>query len=696
MSDPVLAYVLGAVAIGVLDSARLGSLGIAAAAVPMFAVTGLVAALVTIAVERAVAGRAWWIVALSLAAPALIVYVPVASSLFEGAFAQTLPLAGAAPFLLPIVLWLGTAAAIAAARRLLAAGDLPSRAIVVLALAGLIGGIVWVERNILKTGYPTAHLGATLAVCVIAGVAVRVARRGGLPRAVPIGIAAISVIGAVGAAVFGLRDSGDRLRLATFGDQTRDLIGLWRSIVDFDRDGSSRILGGGDCDDLDGVRYPGARDVPADGIDQDCDGSDAVEVVGAPVPSPAAAAQFRDRPQVLELLAKTKQMNVLLISVDALRADLLAPDAAHRDDFPHITGLLDRSVWFTRAFAPATGTDISLATLLTGRFDPFQQVATTLPEALSAGGRKTYAVIPAEVLRYAGETLIGRGLDKLAKIRTDKVQADVGDHISAPDTTAEALRALEDAADKPWFVWLHYFDVHESHQIKVPPDLRARVQRGASDKEHTYRALLKSIDDELGKVLGELTARGVAERTIVVFASDHGESLGEDPRLLVTHGKVAYAPLARIPIAVRIPGVAPGQRTDLVSLVDIAPTLLDLLGIIPDEMPLDGTNLLATLLDGPAPLRPTGRALAIHEQDQWSVVEWPYQLLVRPADDLIELYDLDNDPAQRTDLARSLPDVVTRLKARYATFPPVVVDRTPRGRSAREQLARPPHSRERR
>jgi arylsulfatase A-like enzyme len=238
-------------------------------------------------------------------------------------------------------------------------------------------------------------------------------------------------------------------------------------------------------------------------------------------------------------------------------------------------------------------------------------------------------------------------------------------------------------------VWLHYFDVHEHHQIDVPKDLLAKVSTGGSPVIHKYRALLKAIDDEVGHVLDELDKRHLADSTIVVFVSDHGEALADDPRLLDTHGQVAYGPLVRVPFAIHVPGVAPGKRTDLVSLVDIAPTLLDL--VSSDAMkPLDGTDLVPALLDTPG--RPAGRAIAIHEELQWSVVEWPYQLLVRPADNVTELYDLDRDPTEHAELAAKLPEVVTRLRARYAEFPQVRVDRTPSGRTFREQQAQPPPS----
>jgi arylsulfatase A-like enzyme len=237
---------------------------------------------------------------------------------------------------------------------------------------------------------------------------------------------------------------------------------------------------------------------------------------------------------------------------------------------------------------------------------------------------------------------------------------------------------------------LHFFDVHEHHQIDVPKALLAQAHDGGSPVIHKYRALLHAIDGEVGRLEAELAKRGLADSTIILFASDHGEALADDPRLLDTHGQVAYHTLVRVPLAFHVPGIAPGARTDLVSLVDLAPTLLDLVGTSDAMQPLDGMDLVPALLDGPAALRPQHRAIAIHEELQWSLVEWPYQLLVRPADDIVELYDLDHDPLEHTDLATTHADVVTRLRARYAEFPVVKVDRTPSGRTFRELQAQPP------
>jgi arylsulfatase A-like enzyme len=719
ISALLVPYILAGVVLGVLEGVRLGvtRVGLFATTVVVFAFTGLAIAAVSVGgsrllaalLQRVLARRSArpWLSALVVAAPSLLLTWPVSSSLFDGAYAHTLPGARVWPILLPVVALAAITAAIVVGTRLVATAG--GRRFVIVALVATTAALELGNRHVLRLGYETPHIGVAIAAIVLGGIAARLVlqaspRASRLPRIVPRAIIAVTAIAAVLAAFVGLRASSDRLQLAVAGDDSRHLVHLWRSILDVDRDGYSALLGGGDCDDFDSSRHPGAFDVPGDGIDQDCDGVDPIKPApharvppprpNAPTPAQPARtdlASWRATPAVHDVLARAATMNVVIISVDALRLDLLAPGAIGREDFPRLTALLDQSVWFTRAISPAAGTDVSLSTLLTGRFDPYQPVDTTLPEAMKASGRRTTAAIPGEVLRYVGDTLIGRGQDHLATVFTDWAVADVGDHVSASTTTYEALKAFDAAGAQPSFVWAHFFDVHEHHQIDVPPELMLAVRDlGGGTQQHRYRALLLAIDREVGHLLDELESRHLADHTIIVFASDHGEGLGDDPRLPDTHGQVAYATLTRVPFAIRVPGVRGGQRIDAATLVDLAPTLLDLIGMPTAISPLDGTDLVPALLDAPPELRALGRAIAVHEEQQWAVVEWPYQLLVRPADSTVELYDLDHDPDEHDDLSGRKPEVVARLRARYAEFPQVNVDRTSAGRQWREQQAQPP------
>ncbi len=351
-------------------------------------------------------------------------------------------------------------------------------------------------------------------------------------------------------------------------------------------------------------------------------------------------------------------LDVLLVTVDTLRADALGAYGNARARTPWIDRLAAEGVRFERAHAHNVVTLPSHANILSGRY-PFQhgvrdnagfrfpEEAPTLATRLRERGYRTGAFVSAFPLdsRFG----LDRGFDLYDDSFADgkaAVEFQLPER-AAPQTVAAARRFMAEGDGRPTFTWVHLYDPHAPYQ--PPPPYASQF---AGDP---YHGEVAATDAALGELLRPLLDAGRQGRTLVVLTSDHGESLGEHGEL--THGLFAYEATLRVPLIVFAPRLlAPAVVREPVRHVDVLPTVLDALDLpVPEDLP--GRSLLAAAAGEWVAQAPSYfEALSAMLGRGWA----PLHGVVRGSDKLIdlpvpELYDLEKDPREEQSVIARAP-----------------------------------------
>lgn len=362
-------------------------------------------------------------------------------------------------------------------------------------------------------------------------------------------------------------------------------------------------------------------------------------------------------------------MNVVLITLDTLRADHLGAYGATGVRTPNLDRLASQGVVFDQVSSTAPLTLPAHSSIMTGQFPPRHGVRdnggfflgpeqVTLAEILTERGYQTGATVGAFVLDSKW------GLDQGFRTYQDdfdltNVKAMSLASVNRPgnEVVDLALKWIDGVADQRFFAWLHLYDPHAPY---ISPEPYRSEYRG-----HPYRGAIAFTDAQVGRVFDYLDAKGLADNTIVVVTADHGEGLGEHGE--ETHGFFVYESAMRVPLIVRVPGrsITPGRVTQPVRSVDIMPTVLDLVGAAPTQ-PVEGVSLVP-LMTGQVrelPLEAYGEAMYPLHHYGWSELTAlrsdRYKLIDAPRP---ELYDLERDPHELTNLfetRRSVGDAMLR------------------------------------
>ena len=358
------------------------------------------------------------------------------------------------------------------------------------------------------------------------------------------------------------------------------------------------------------------------------------------------------------------RLNLLLITLDTTRADYLGCYGRRSARTPVLDRLAREGACLAHCATCSPQTLPAHASIMTGLY-PFVHGArkngtyrladanVTLAESLRAAGFDTRAVVASFVLNAVFG--IAQGFDSYHDVPAGGGPIAIHAERRGDEVCADALQALREAATKRFFVWVHFYDPHypyESHRSAENGTVAA------------YEEEIAFMDAQIGRLIAELEKLKLDRQTLIVVVGDHGEAFGEHGEQ--QHGYFVYDTTLHVPMIWRCPGLIPArQRLNTpVRTIDVAPTILDLLGL-PPLARAQGASLRPLLLArGAAPAEPAyAESLDAWLQFQLSplrslaTAEWKYILSPRP-----QLYHLPDDRAEERNVIDQHADVAADLR----------------------------------
>jgi arylsulfatase A-like enzyme len=407
--------------------------------------------------------------------------------------------------------------------------------------------------------------------------------------------------------------------------------------------------------------------------------------------------------------------NVILITIDTLRADHLGAYGYERDTSPNIDKLAEDGVLYENAFSQAPWTYPSLSSIHTSlypsqvsRFSMFFKISDSLLTLAEYMKNNFYATIGVVSNRYAGKTYgFAQGFDVFEECNIMN-----HDSISSQLVTETAVDSINEYADNPFFLWIHYMDPHT--QYNHHPEHAYRQENSSnitvllkeqdlnpiadSLNEADLRFIADTYDEEIsytdqyvGKLINTLKDRGLYDNTIIVLTSDHGEELLDRNRF--GHGETLYNEILHIPLIIHNPLDDKLKGTKVSRNVEtrsIAGTIAGECGIPTNHF--KGINLLRTPsehIDGAFVFSEKGKN-SEKLPDYRAVFMKEWKLIENVKEGTFELYDLSNDPHEETNLYGSerpgMSELQNLLVSQLSGFEPVLVAEPEKAEPSEEDI----------
>lgn len=406
----------------------------------------------------------------------------------------------------------------------------------------------------------------------------------------------------------------------------------------------------------------------------------AAVVAVASAPSPASSPASSSAPSPADRPAPGPP-NVLLVSIDTLRADHVSAYGYSRATTPNLDRLIEAGVRFDLARTPEPLTNPALSSLVTARHPHHHGASrngirvreglTSVPKSFAAAGYRTAAFVGNWTLRDKLSGLaehFGEYEEVLTRARWLGL---IRSEATAEDLTESALAWFADRRDagdaRPWLLWVHYVEPHAPYRARKEFLDQLGIPRSSNlDAVERYDTEIAYVDRSIGELFKGMKQLGADRNTVVAFFSDHGESLGEHDYW--GHGRNLYEPTLRIPMSITWPGRLAPRTVDLPALlIDVGPTLLGLAGVEghPDFQGYDWTGYFAG--DDPGPLERVtfhqahkGAVLGNHDSDiarkagllEVGTIRAEFKEIFRIPNNRRETFDLRADPGELSSLSR--------------------------------------------